>query len=183
MVLDKVGYGAGTRELPVPNLLRVLIGTPPASQAEEYQRLFTLETNLDDQNPEIYPYLMEQLFQAGALDVCLIPIQMKKNRPGTQIQVLTSPGQAQALKNILFQETTTLGIREQPVDRYALPREIHQVITAYGQVSVKVSRIPGGETKISPEYEDCRILALEKNVPLRDIYQAAITDFKSGQDS
>ena len=183
MVLDKVGYGAGTRELPVPNLLRVLIGTPPASQAEEYQRLFTLETNLDDQNPEIYPYLMEQLFQAGALDVCLIPIQMKKNRPGTQIQVLTSPGQAQALKNILFQETTTLGIREQPVDRYALPREIHQVITAYGQVSVKVSRIPGGEIKISPEYEDCRILALEKNVPLRDIYQAAITDFKSGQDS
>jgi len=183
MVLDKVGYGAGTRELPVPNLLRVLIGTPPASQAEEYQRLFTLETNLDDQNPEIYPYLMEQLFQAGALDVCLIPIQMKKNRPGTQIQVLTTPGQAQALKNLLFQETTTLGIREQPVDRYALPREIHQVITTYGQVSVKVSRIPGGEIKISPEYEDCRILALEKNVPLRDIYQAAITDFKSGQDS
>lgn len=183
MVLNKVGYGAGTRKLPVPNLLRVLIGTSPGTQAEEYQRLVTLETNLDDQNPEFYPYLMEHLFEAGALDVCLIPIQMKKNRPGIQLQILTAPDRAQALKNILFQETTTLGIREQFCDRYALPREIHQVSTGYGQVSVKISRTPSGELKVSPEYEDCRVLALEKKVPLSKIYQAAIAGFRSGKDS
>ena len=183
MVLDSVGYGAGTRDLPIPNLMRVLIGTPATPMGEHYQKLITLETNLDDQNPEIYPYVMEQLFQAGALDVCLIPIQMKKNRPGVQIQVLADPAQSGVLKNILFQETTTLGIREREVDRFALSRKSQRVTTSYGDVEVKISVTPLGETKFSPEYEDCRKLAAENQVPLREIYRAAISAYESNQDS
>jgi len=174
MRLETVAYGAGTRDLPIPNLLRLLIGKPSAAKGLEVQRLITLETNLDDQNPEVYSYLMERLFQAGALDVCLIPLQMKKNRPGIQIQVLADPAETELLKSILFQETTTLGIRENPVDRFSLPRQIQPVTTPYGEVRVKVSQTPTGKIKISPEYEDCRKLALEKKVPLQEIYQAAI---------
>lgn len=181
MVLDSVGYGAGTRELPIPNLLRVLIGTP-STKDEQIEKLIMLETNLDDQNPEIYSYVMERLFQSGALDVCMVPIQMKKNRPGVQIQVLADPAQSEALKKVLFRETTTLGIRERQVDRYALPRETHRVSTPYGEVRLKITQIPGGEIKISPEYEDCRKLAVEKDIPLRDIYQAAISAYDPGRE-
>ncbi|HDD55725.1 MAG TPA: nickel pincer cofactor biosynthesis protein LarC [Chloroflexi bacterium] len=183
MVLDSIGYGAGARDLPIPNLLRALIGTPSTSKNGNYQKLIILETNLDDQNPEIYPYVMEQLFQAGALDVCLIPIQMKKNRPGTQIQVLADPAHSEILRNILFQETTTLGIREREVDRFALTRKTRSVATPYGDIEVKISATPTGEMKISPEYEDCRKLAVEKQIPLREIYRAAISAYQSNQDS
>lgn len=183
MVLEGVGYGAGTRDLPIPNLLRILIGIPSTSTDENCQKLTILETNLDDQNPEIYPYVMERLFQAGALDVCLFPIQMKKNRPGTQIQVLADPAHTEILKTILFQETTTLGIRESMVDRHALSRRTQQVTTPYGKVNVKISQTPAGDIKISPEYEDCRKLAVEKKVPLREIYQAASSAYNSNQDS
>lgn len=179
MQLETVAYGAGTRDLPIPNLLRLLIGTPTTLTGVAYQRLLTLETNLDDQNPEVYSYLMDRLFQAGALDVCLIPLQMKKNRPGIQLQVLADPAQKELLKTILFQETTTLGIREKSVDRYSLPREILSITTPYGKVHVKVSQTPTGEEKISPEYEDCRKLALENDVPLGEIYQAAIANYNS----
>jgi uncharacterized protein (TIGR00299 family) protein len=181
MVIDAVGYGAGTRDLPIPNLLRVLIGTP-SPEEKMIQKLVTLETNLDDQIPEVYPYVMERLFQAGALDVCIIPIQMKKNRPGVQIQVLADPAQSEVLKNILFQETTTLGIRERQVDRYALPRKTQRVATAYGEVRLKIAQTSSGDIKISPEYEDCRKLASEKGVPLREIYQAAISAYDPSQD-
>jgi len=183
MVLDSIGYGAGARDLPIPNLLRALIGTPSTSKNGNYQKLIILETNLDDQNPEIYPYVMEQLFQAGALDVCLIPIQMKKNRPGTQIQVLADPAHSEILRNILFQETTTLGIREREVDRFSLTRKTRSVATPYGDIEVKISATPTGEMKISPEYEDCRKLAVEKQIPLREIYRAAISAYQSNQDS
>lgn len=176
MTLDSVGYGAGTRDLPIPNLLRALIGTS-STEDEKSQKVVMLETNLDDLIPEIYSYVMERLFQAGALDVCLVPIQMKKNRPGVQIQVLADPARSGVLKEILFRETTTLGIRERLVDRYALARETHRVTTPFGEVSLKITQTPGGEVKISPEYEDCRKLALEKDVPLRDIYQAAISAY------
>jgi uncharacterized protein (TIGR00299 family) protein len=183
MTLERVAYGAGTRDLPIPNLLRLLIGTPSAKNGLDYQRLVILETNLDDQNPETYSYVMEKLFEVGALDVCLIRIMMKKNRPGTQLQVLVEPMKAGMIKNILFEETTTLGIREKQVDRYALPRKILPVTTPYGKVNVKVSQTPRGTIKISPEYEDCRKLAAKKNVPLHDIYQAALNAYNPNQDS
>ena len=183
MTIDGVGYGAGTRDLPIPNLMRVLIGRPLTEPIPDQESLISLETNLDDQNPEAYSYLLELLFQAGALDVCYVPIFMKKNRPGTQIQVLTDRGRSQALKEILFRETSTLGIREQAVTRDSLPREIHQVSTPYGQVSVKVTTLSTGELKVKPEYEECRILALKNNLPLREIYQAALAGFKADQES
>lgn len=182
MVLEGIGYGAGTRDLPIPNLLRILIGSASSTQGELHQKLLSLETNLDDLNPEIHPYVMERLFQAGALDVCLIPIQMKKNRPGIQIQVLADPAQASALKKILFDETTTLGIRESLVDRYALARQIQPVATPYGEVNIKISLTPSGEQKISPEFEDCRKLAAENQVPIRLIYQAACAAYQSSRN-
>jgi len=181
MVLEAVGYGAGTRELTIPNLLRVLLGATSPGFGN-IEKLVTLETNLDDMNPEIYPFVMERLFQAGALDVCLIPIQMKKNRPGIQLQVLVDPNQANTLKEILFSETSTLGIRESLVDRHALPRETRAVKTAYGEVKVKIAGIPGGKEKISPEFEDCRKLAESNEITFREVYQAAIAAWKSNQD-
>jgi uncharacterized protein (TIGR00299 family) protein len=177
LVLSKVGYGAGSRDLPVPNLLRVLIGDLADAGQASYQQLTLLETNLDDLNPEIYPYLTERLFEAGALDVCLIPIHMKKNRPGTQIQILAEIPDQNKMKSILFQETTTLGIRQSFVDRFALARTVQEVSTRYGTVRVKVAQIEGS-SKVSPEYEDCARLARENKVPIRLLYQEVMSIVK-----
>ena len=183
MILESVGCGAGSRDLPIPNLMRVLVGTPATAKEGIVQELFLLETNLDDLNPEIYPYVMDQLFQAGALDVCLVPIQMKKNRPGVQIQVLTEPAHQKVIKEILFSETTTLGIRQRTVSRFALPRKTSRVQTQYGQVQVKAAELPDGEIKISPEYEDCRNLAKKHRIPLREVSRAAIAAWQINQKS
>ncbi len=172
MTLRAVGYGAGTRDLPIPNVLRLLVGeqSPPGEAVTE--TLAVLETNVDDLNPEIYDYVMARLFEAGALDVFLSPIQMKKNRPATLLRVICRPDDAQTLTAILFAETSTLGVRQQTVARYALPRAMHSVETPYGPVRVKVARWAGGR-KASPEYEDCRRLAELHGVPLRQVYRAA----------
>ena len=135
--------------------------------------LKVLETNIDDLNPETYEYVMDRLFAAGALDVFLAPIQMKKNRPGTLLRVLCRPETIEALVRILFLETSTLGVREQTVNRHALTRSIEHVDTAYGSVHVKLADLGEGSVKSSPEYEDCRRLAHESGVPLREVYQAA----------
>ena len=132
--------------------------------------LSVLETNIDDLNPEIYEYVMEKLFDAGALDVFLAPIQMKKNRPATLLRVLCRPDDVKAMTAILFAETSTLGVREQSVSRHALPRTIEHVETPYGSVHVKVAELPDGTTKRAPEYEDCRRLAEQHGVPLREVY-------------
>lgn len=173
MTLAAVGYGAGTRDLPVPNVLRILVGQRPATGGASVETLVLLETNVDDMNPEVYDHVMDRLFEAGALDVFLSPIQMKKNRPATMIHVLCSPGEAEALKDVLLAETTTLGIRQIEVTRHALPRFIETVETPYGTVRVKVARWGAGWTKGAPEYEDCRRLAERHDVPLRHIYRAA----------
>ncbi|MBN1247605.1 MAG: LarC family nickel insertion protein, partial [Anaerolineae bacterium] len=136
-------------------------------------RLKVLETNIDDLNPETYEYIMDRLFDAGALDVFLAPIQMKKNRPATLFRVLCKPDDVAAMTDILFRETSTLGIREQTVDRHALPRTIEHVRTPYGSVHVKVATLRDGSTKSAPEYADCRRLAEENQVPLREVYQTA----------
>ncbi len=177
-ILENVGYGAGSRDLPVPNLLRVLIGELSTNNNVSKQQLVQLETNLDDLNPEIYPYVMELLFTAGALDVCLIPIQMKKNRPGTQIQVLTEDLHADKMKAILFRETTTLGIKQTLVERYAMARSIQEVNTAYGKIKVKIASDTTGFQKVAPEYEDCQKLARENNLPILQVYQDALTAYQ-----
>jgi pyridinium-3,5-bisthiocarboxylic acid mononucleotide nickel chelatase len=135
--------------------------------------LKVLETNIDDLNPETYEYIMDQLFDAGALDVFLAPIQMKKNRPATLFRVLCAPDDVAAMTDILFRETSTLGIREQTVARHALPRTIEHVNTPYGSLHVKVATLHDGAVKSAPEYTDCRRLAEANQVALREVYQAA----------
>ena len=174
MKVDMVGYGAGTRDLPIPNLLRVLIGETEEKGNQLKEELILLESNLDDLNPEIYPYVMDSLFIAGALDVCLVPVQMKKNRPGTQIQVLAQFQDAGILREILFQETSTLGVRQIVVDRYSLPRIIQEVSTTFGKVRIKVAGEGTPYQKASPEFEDCQKLARENKIPFQQVYQEAI---------
>ncbi|NOQ40116.1 MAG: nickel pincer cofactor biosynthesis protein LarC [Anaerolineales bacterium] len=178
LILETVGYGAGGRDLPIPNLLRVLIGEIASVESGTIDRLAVLETNLDDLNPEIYPYVIESLFSAGALDVTLSPIQMKKNRPGTQIQVLCEPSDIDTMRLILFRETTTLGIKQILVDRYALPRTIREVKTPYGKIRVKIAEISPDLNKISPEFEDCRRAAQEHGIPISHVYQETIRSFQ-----
>jgi len=178
MILENVGYGAGGRDLPIPNLLRVLIGEISQSGKTTLDHLAILETNLDDLNPEIYPYVIESLFEGGALDVTLTPIHMKKNRPGTQIQVLCEPVDVDAIRLILFRETTTLGIKQTFIERYALPRTIREIETPYGKVRVKIAELSPELKKISPEYEDCRKLAIEKGIPITTVYQEAIRSYQ-----
>ena len=173
MTLQVVGYGAGGRDLPIPNLLRVFIGEQEQSGFGNFRTLAMLETNIDDLNPEIYEFVMNRLFEAGALDVFLTPIQMKKNRPATLLQVLGKPEDASKLRTILLEETTTLGVRQTLVQRYALDREIREVQTIYGNVRVKVAHLGNGEIKIAPEYEDCQKLAKAHGVPIREVYRAA----------
>jgi hypothetical protein len=176
MTLAAVGYGAGRRDLPIPNVLRLLLGdAPPAAGGLITETLTLLETNIDDLNPELYEYVMARLFEAGALDVFLAPIQMKKNRPATLLRVLCRPGDAELLSGILFAETSTLGVRRQSIARDSLPRASHTVETPYGPVRVKVARWGEGQVqfKTAPEYDDCRRLAEAVGVPLREVYRAA----------
>ncbi len=173
MTLSAVGYGAGRKDFAIPNVLRVLVGEAAAAGDSGLQALVVLETNIDDLNPETYDYVMGRLFAAGALDVFLAPIQMKKNRPATLLAVICWPSAAAALSDILFSETSTLGIRRYEVMRQALPRRSQTVETPYGPVRVKVAHWGDGQTKAAPEYEDCRKLAAQHNIPLREIYLAA----------
>ena len=173
MTLCAVGYGAGSRDLPFPNVLRVLVGVAASPAAGVTESLALVETNIDDQNPQLYDYLMTRLFQAGALDVSLIPIQMKKNRPGILLRLLCPPAQVPAFESILYAETSTLGVRVQTVERHSLSRLIHTVETPYGPVRVKVADLGTGQYKFAPEYEDCRKLAEQHNIPLREVYLAA----------
>lgn len=174
LTLQAVGYGAGGRDLPFPNLLRVMIGDIASPNHETIQQLAVLETNLDDLNPEIYPYVVDRLFEAGALDVVLIPIQMKKNRPGTQIQVLSEIYDIDLHKSIIFHETTTLGIKQTLVNRSCLVRRIEEVKTPYGKIRVKIAITAENQEKVSPEYEDCAKMAKKHKIPLQQIYHETI---------
>jgi uncharacterized protein (TIGR00299 family) protein len=173
MTLHRVGYGAGTYDLSIPNVLRVLIGSAPDALHVTTETLVMLETNIDDMNPEFYEHMMERLLDAGALDVFITPVHMKKGRPASTVSVLCHPGDANRLTQILFAESTTLGVRQHYVTRYCLPRSVEGVETPYGIVRVKVTRWNETRTRVKPEYEDCRRLAEQHNVPLREVYRAA----------
>jgi uncharacterized protein (TIGR00299 family) protein len=169
MIVEKIGYGMGKKEFPDrPNLLRLVLGE--ASESYLTDRAVVLESNLDDMNPEFYDYLMERLFQKGALDVALSPLQMKKNRPGTLLRVIAEEKDAEALSELILRESTTLGVRSFWVDRKKLPREVREVETRYGKVRVKVS----GEVRFQPEYDDCRRIAREKGIPIQEVYWEAM---------
>lgn len=183
MTMTAVGYGAGSRELSngQPNLLRLIIGAPlhPA----EAQEVEVIETHLDDWSPETFPYLSERLFALNALDVALIPIQMKKGRPGFLLRVICAPAAALAAKECILSETTAIGLRFRTEQRWTLPRETGTVPTCWGEVRVKKVTTPAGEV-LSPEYEDCRRVAAAHRVPLREVYaeatRAGINKFKKG---
>ena len=169
MVVQNVGYGVGSRELPDrPNLLRIIIGHE--DHGNQTDTVVVLETNLDDMRPEFLGYLMERLFHAGALDVVFLPVQMKKNRPGVQVQVISKPEHKDHLTEIMVQETTTLGIRFRYSRRMVLERNQAEVESPWGKISVK--RVVQGEsTRLVPEYDVCREIALKNNIPLREVYQ------------
>jgi uncharacterized protein (TIGR00299 family) protein len=165
MKVEKIGYGMGKKEFPDrPNLLRLILGE--ATEAYQTDRAVVLESNIDDMNPEFYDYLMERLFQGGALDVSLSPLQMKKNRPGTLLRVIAEEKDTDALSELILRESTTLGVRSFPVSRKKLPREVREVETRYGKIRVKIS----GEVRFQPEYDDCRRIAREKGVPIQEVY-------------
>ncbi|MBE0410652.1 MAG: nickel pincer cofactor biosynthesis protein LarC [Anaerolineales bacterium] len=173
MNLEHIGYGAGQRDLPIPNLVRVLIGNQKAETTADGETLVLIETNIDDLNPEIYDYVFSRLFAAGALDVFLSPILMKKNRPASLLSVLSKPGDVARLTEVLFSETSTLGVRQHLVDRFALPRQIQSVETPYGTVRVKIAHLASGKLKAAPEYDDCRLIAEKHGIPLREVYHLA----------
>ncbi len=174
MNLRSIGYGAGGRDLPIPNVLRVLIGEQNKPLGCKVETLIMLETNIDDLNPEIYAYVMEKLFAEGALDVFMAPIQMKKNRPATQFSVLCREKDAAKIREILFMETSTLGIRETTIRRHSLERNTQKVETPWGEVNIKIAHLPNGELKVAPEYEDCRRLAQQHDIALMNVYNSII---------
>ncbi len=179
MRLQAVGYGAGTRMTPEPNILRVLLGEAAAAEDAQAETLDLLETNIDDMNPEIHGYVVERLLAAGALDAYLTPVIMKKNRPAIVISVLCRPADTARLRDLLFAETTTLGIRTQQVARNCLPRTSEQVETPFGPVRIKIGRWGPDLQKAAPEYEDCRAAAQAHNVPLRAVYEATLAAWRS----
>lgn len=173
---EKIGYGAGTLNLQIPNVLRIYLGEC-GGQIE--RRLVKLETNIDDMNPQIYGYLYERLFSAGALDVWTQNIYMKKNRPAQMLTVLVDSEKIETCAKIIFEETTTIGLRVIEVEkRIEATRKMAKVETNFGEVQCKVSAYDGKIVSIMPEYEDCRRLAAENNVPLKNIWQDALTKFQ-----
>jgi len=172
MTIERIGYGAGWRDLEIPNLLRLIVGSE-TEDSYEIDQVDLIEANIDDMNPEHFDYVLEKLMSQGALDVTLTPMMMKKNRPATCLSVMAGPGDVQKLMTTVFAETTTLGVRVQRVERRKLPREVRTVTTIHGEIRVKISRLDGRVCDVAPEYDDCRKLAIENDVPLKEIYQAA----------
>ena len=187
MKIEKTGYGAGGRELAdQPNVLRIVVGESVAKEfaggsGSATQDLVTvLEANLDDINPQVFGYTMERLFEAGALDVFGTPVQMKKNRPGTLLTVLAKPEDAAKLAQIIFAETTTLGIRRHEEQRQILARRWESVSTRFGDVRIKIASLNGTASSYAPEYEDCRRAATAHRVPLKQVMQEAVQAYLQG---
>src|SRR5437868_2577172 len=176
MSVNAIGYGAGTADLEgQPNVLRLMVGEAAEKSVPGFdEEIAVIEANLDDMNPQIYGYFLEKALAAGALDVYTTPVQMKKNRPGTLLTVLCRPQDTQALMSLIFAETTTFGARTYRAQRRALPREFVSVSTDFGDVRIKISRVNGRILHVAPEYDDCRKLAVEKNVPLQRVINEAL---------
>jgi hypothetical protein len=178
MTVEAVGYGAGKRDLTEqPNMLRVVLGKKKSDEtAFLTDSVVVLETNLDDQSPETFGYLLDQLLKDGALDAFFTPIVMKKGRPAYCLSVLAEPTVAERLASLILRETTTFGVRTWLAARRKLHREFVRVETAFGLVTVKVGR-GDGVFKVAPEYEDCRRCAETTGAPIRDVYDAALDAF------
>ena len=165
----RIGYGAGEKDFPeLPNLLRLVLGESEAAQASPgSQEVLVIETQVDDMNPELFGFLMERLLGAGALDVTFSALQMKKNRPGTLVSVLADPGDLEKLSGIILSESTAIGLRYYKVRRVTLERRFEERATSLGPVRVKLL----GNGRVAPEFEECRRIALEKGMPLPEVYR------------
>ncbi len=173
MQIERIGYGAGKRDTGnIPNLLRIITGS---KNKETYGRttewVVVVETCIDDMNPEIFTFLMERLFEDGALDVCWVPVYMKKNRPGTMIQVVCKENNRKKIVDRILMETTTSGVRFYESERFILDRRIVEIDTSYGKLQAKQITKPDGTNLIVPEYEVCRKIAIEKNIPVRVVFE------------
>ncbi len=187
MTISRTGYGAGTKDRDFPNVVRAMIGEQASINPVSYTPVsytptayligeaIVIEANIDDMNPQHYEPLMAHLLTAGALDVALIPIQMKKQRPGTQLQLIAKQENLDQLLSVVFQESSTIGVRTYPVTRFMLPREIQAVQTIYGPIQVKIARYEGRIVNAVPEYEDCRKCADAAHVSIKIVTATAIS--------
>ena len=185
MRVRAIGYGAGSTDLAEqPNVLRLFVGDAVDQEAVgRWDELITvIEANLDDMSPQIYGYFAERALEAGALDVFSTPVQMKKNRPGMLVTLLAKPADASRLIALLFEETTTIGVRTYEVHRRTLERETVPVKTPFGEIRVKVSRLNGTVLNAAPEYEDCRRIAAQMGVPLKKVLAAAAFHFEKQRE-
>jgi uncharacterized protein (TIGR00299 family) protein len=174
MIVERIGYGTGEKEfVERPNLFRVVLGSRQAAGPQE-ESMLVIETNIDDMSPEFYDYVFDVLFAAGARDVFLSPIQMKKNRPGTLLRVIAEPKDRDALARIILRETSTIGVRFYPVGRIILKRRLETLKTRYGAIKVKVAEGPDDTRRVSPEYDDLKRIAKAKKIPLRLLYDEIV---------
>jgi pyridinium-3,5-bisthiocarboxylic acid mononucleotide nickel chelatase len=177
MTIEKIGYGTGQKEFAHrPNLFRLSLGTSSAKLAQE--EMLLVETNIDDMNPQYFDHVIERLFAAGARDVFLTPVQMKKNRPATLLSVICAPAERDRLAAIILQETTSIGVRYYPVGRIILKRETRTVATRYGAVAVKVAVQPNGTRRAAPEYDDLKRIAAAKKLPLKTVHDEVMRNLK-----
>jgi pyridinium-3,5-bisthiocarboxylic acid mononucleotide nickel chelatase len=177
MQIERSGYGAGSRDFPGhPNVTRLTIGEASSEVMDaksESDRITVLEANLDDLNPQVFGYVIDRLFEEAALDAFAVPVQMKKNRPGTLLTVLCKPQDAGKLTQLIFAETTTLGVRQREEVRRTLARRWEIVHTQWGEIRIKIASMNGNVTNYAPEYDDCRRIAAEHRVPLKSVMQEA----------
>ncbi len=176
MTVEQVGYGAGSKDFPgCPNVLRLWVGQlTGGGKSLSVDEVVTIEANIDDMSPELYPYVVAQVFAAGALDVWLTPIQMKKGRPAVKISALSAPSEAEAVAGAILRESTTFGVRLTCSQRRCLNRETVTVTTRFGELSVKVAYLDGRVVTVAPEYEDCLEAAHKHGVPVKAVYSAAL---------
>lgn len=171
MTVEKIGYGAGSRDGEMPNLLRAIIGSTQTANDLLTDKIWVIETNIDDMNPQFYEHIFELCLSLGALDVTITPVQMKKNRPGNNVCVLCRENQKQILIDFLLKETSSLGVRLREETRIILDRELAHLESPFGTVSIKIGRTKEGKIiNIAPEWEDCRKLAQSHNVPVKIVF-------------
>ena len=173
MCVLSTGYGAGTMEIKeIPNLLRVVLGE--IKETSQNRSMKMIETNIDDMNPEFYDHVTDQLFKAGAVDVFFASVNMKKNRPGTLLSIIAPDEYFDSVVRIVLEETSTFGVRYYDIDRIVLPRKQKMIKTSFGKVRVKIGSLNESTLTISPEYEDCKKIALRKEIPIKMVYEEAI---------
>ena len=175
------GYGAGSIDIKgIPNLLRVIVGETKNTSQSRYMRM--IETNIDDMNPEFYDYVSDRLFKAGATDVFFSPVHMKKNRPGVLLSIIVSDKYFDSMVSIMLEETSTFGLRYYDIDRIILAREQKTIKTSFGKVRVKIGKRNRSTLTISPEYDDCKKIALKNEIPVKIVYEEALSVARNDEE-